>query len=328
MQKKRFGFASAVFALALVIAIVLTLIGLMHYMQTRDFIPLLAGIVTVIVTLVAYGVSCQMSGAVRESSTGWETFANQVNERLEQFSVMLNLISEQQLISERAKSIAFREKDRDALNRAIREEMAGGQFDAALLLVNEAESTFGYKGESDQIRAEIAQMRESGIRREITDAITQIEREISAERWDEAQALAQQTSTRFPGHEMTINLPEQVAQRKESVKQQLLQRWHEAVARKDTDESVQLLNALDIYVTPAEVAQLKEGALEIFKARIEQLRERFTNSVREKRWAEAQHVGQDIVQEFPTSKLAQEVRDMLQTLGERAREESVPAEAT
>lgn len=50
--------------------------------------------------------------------------------------------------------------------------------------------------------------------------------------------------------------------------------------------------------------------------------------MREKRWAEAQHVGQDIVQEFPTSKLAQEVRDMLQTLGERAREESVPAEAT
>lgn len=327
-QRKPFGMASVIFAFALLIAIVLTVLGVLYYLQTQSYVPLLAGIVSMIVTLVAYGVGCQTSSALREWSDSWHEFTTQVNERLQQFSVMINLLSEQQLISERAKSIAFRDKDHDALNRAIREEMAKGEYDAALLLVNDAESMFGYKQEADQFRAEIAQLRDTGIRRDVQDSIAQIEREISAERWDEALALAEKTAAQYPGHEMTVNLPDQVRQRKESVKQQLLQRWRDAVARKDVDESVQLLRTLDIYVTPEEVSQLKDGALEIFKARIERLREQFTRSVHEKRWNEAQQVGQDIIQEFPTSKLAQEVRENMETLRTRAREEAVAAETT
>ncbi len=325
MQSKRSVFGQVVFALALLIAIALTVVGIIYFLRSQNYGPLLAGVVSVIITLVAYGVCSQIVRASQEWNDTWQEFSGLVNERLQQFSVMLNLISEQQLISERAKSIAFRDKDRDALNRAIREEIAKGEYDAALLLLNDAESTFGYKQEADQMRAEIASLRDSGIRKEVAEAISEIEREISAERWDEALALAEKTAAQYPGHELTVNLPDQIRDRKNSVKQQLLARWRDAVARKDVDLSVQLLRALDIYVTPEEVAQLKDGALEIFKLRIENLRERFTNAVHEKKWADAQQIGHDIIEEFPTSKLAQEVREMLPMLEEREREESVPA---
>ena len=36
-----------------------------------------------------------------------------MSERLQQMSIALNTISEQQLISDRAKTVAYREKDRD-----------------------------------------------------------------------------------------------------------------------------------------------------------------------------------------------------------------------
>ena len=324
MEKQRFGFASAVFALALVGAIALAVVGIVVYMQTQVYVPLLAGVLAVIMTLIVYAASCRISAAMEHGFKSWQDFSVIVNERLEQFSVMVNLVSEQQLISERTKSVVFRDKDHEALNRAVREEMGRGQYDAALVLVNDMENTFGYKQEADDLRVEIAQMRDGVTRRAISDAIMQIDRDCSAENWDSALLLVEQTVSNYPGHELTADLPQQILHRKEAIKQQLLQRWRDAVARKDYDQSVEALQALDIYVTAEEVAQLREGALESFKARIEQLRQQFIACVHEKQWVEAQRVGQDILREFPTSKAAQEVRDRMDTLKERA-EETIPA---
>ena len=280
-----------------------------------------------VLTLLAWAICRQIKSSASQNADRLTEITNLVAERMEQFSVMLNLISEQQLISERAKAVAFRDKDYDALHRAIREEMARGQYDAALLLVNDVENSFGYKQESEQLRAEIAQLRDAAIRRIATEAIAQIDRDCTAERWDQAIELAERLAATYPGHEMTVPLRQQVLQRKDAVKQTLLQRWRDAVALKDIDGSINILRQLDIYVTAEEVSQLRDGALEIFKARIERLREHFKKDVHEKNWADAIQVGQDILADFPTSKLAQEVRDMMDMLQARKAEEAVTANA-
>lgn len=280
-----------------------------------------------VLTLLTWSICRKIESSARRSEGNLSDITNLVSERMEQFSVMLNLISEQQLISERAKAVAFRDKDYEALHRAIREEMARGQYDAALLLVNDVENSFGYKQESEQLRAEIAQLRDAATRRIATEAIAQIDRDCSAEKWDQALGLADRLAATYPGHEMVVPLRQQVLQRKEAVKQVLLQRWRDAVARKDIDGSIDILRQLDIYVTAEEVSQLRDGALEIFKARIERLRERFKKSVHEKNWADAIEVGQDILADFPTSKLAQEVREMMDMLQTRKAEESATANA-
>src|SRR5690606_23562519 len=79
-----------------------------------------------------------------------------LTDRLEQTSIMLNLISEQQLLSDQAKRVAFREKDRDALRRAIQEEIARCDWEAASMLVNDIEEEFGYRQEALRFREEIA----------------------------------------------------------------------------------------------------------------------------------------------------------------------------
>ncbi len=305
---------------ALLISLILCVVGFTQIAKGLPPNTLIAGAISLVLTLAGYGVTCQLVHAMRMNAEQFRDFRSVVAERLEQFSVMLNMISEQQLISERAKSIAFRDKDRDALERAIREETSRGQYDAAMLLVNEMEASFAYRQDAAQLREEVTQQRDSSIRRAVSEAITEIDRDCASEKWDAAMEMAQKISSTYPGHELTAALPEQVQQRKEAVKQQLLQRWREAVARKDIDGSIEVLRALDLYVTPSEVAQLKDGALEIFKARIEQLRERFKTAVQEKRWIDALQVGEDIVQDFPTSKLAQEVRDMTEMLRTRASE--------
>lgn len=277
--------------------------------------------------LLAWAVCRQVESSAHRTAASLTEITNLVSERMEQFSVMLNLISEQQLISERTKAVAFRDKDYEALHRAIREEMARGQYDAALILVNDVENSFGYKQESQQLRDEIAQLRDAAIRRITTEAIAQIDRDCSAEKWDQALSLADRLAATYPGHEMVVPLRQQVLQRKDAVKQVLLQRWRDAVARKDIDGSIDILRQLDIYVTAEEVSQLRDGALEIFKARIERLRERFKKGVQEKNWADAIEVGQDILADFPTSKLAQEVRDMMDMLQTRKAEEAATASA-
>lgn len=321
-SKRTWGVWPMILILAILLSLTICAWGVYEFSQSRGLWVLLGGLLAVVMVLCAWTVGLRIGSGSRTLDGAIRQMNSLVAERLEQFSVMLNLISEQQLLSERTKMVAFRDKDRDAVNRAIREELARGQYDAALLLVNDMEAAFGYKQDAEGLRGEIAQLRDENIRRTVAEASVQIDRSCTSEKWDEALELAQQLQATFPDHELTRQLPEQILQRKESVKQQLLARWKDAVARKDIDGSVDILRQLDLYVTAEEVAELKDGALEIFKARIERLRERFKEDVQERKWAEAIQVGEDIVTEFPTSRIAQEVRDMMDTLRERAAEES------
>src|SRR6185295_7427002 len=93
-----------------------------------------------------------------------------LNERVEQLSVMLNLISEQQLLSDRAKSVAFREKDREALRRAIQEDIGRQDFEAAITLADEMERVFGYRGEAERLRQQISERKNENVRRAVSES--------------------------------------------------------------------------------------------------------------------------------------------------------------
>jgi len=307
----------ALFALAAVIAVLIITIGLIQWRSSGELSTLTLGLLSLVVLLAAKAISREVAIRLSRSNDAIEIQTSILAERLEQFSIMLNLISEQQKISERAKAIAFRDEEHETILRAVREEAARGEFDAALMLVNDIENTLGYKQEAEQLRIEIAQKHDVALRKMLNEAIGQIDRQCVAEKWDEAFAAAESLAQRFPQHELTALLPSQVRARKESVKQMLLQKWRDAVAKKDIDASVDALRSLDFYLTPDEVAELKDGALEIFKARIESLRKLFKLHVHERRWKKAIAVGEMITEEFPTSKIAQEVRDAIQELQQR-----------
>jgi len=243
---------------------------------------------------------------------------NPLNERVQQMNVMLNLISEQQLISDRTKQVAYRTRDRDALRRAIHEEINEKDWEAALALASDMESVFGYRQEADRFRKEIEQKRTGELRRQVGEGIAVIDRHIRAEKWQDALAEAHKISQQFPGDEQAHNLPTQVEERRSGHKRQLLESFHDAINRHDNDGGIEILRKLDPYLTPAEAESMQETARNLFKEKLNSLRTQFTLAAQDHNWQQAIALGDEIIRDFPNTVFATEVRQVLDRLRERA----------
>src|SRR4028119_1931189 len=124
----------------------------------------------------------------------------------------------------------------------------------------------------------------------------------------------------FPDNEQVKNLPNEIDQRRQAHKKQLVDSWNDAVARHDVDGSIEILKQLDMYLTPAEAEGLQETARGVFKEKLNLLSKHFADAVRDHRWAEAVRVGDTISREFPNTRIAQEVREKMDALKQRAAE--------
>lgn len=316
--QKSAGSYAWVYPVAFVLALGIFGVGMYLAIDGRGWELLAAGCASVVFVLAMWPIALSLQAWRGGAGSTLRETLEPVNERLEQFSVMLNLISEQQLLSDRAKQIAFREKDRDALRRAIAEEIVKGDWEAGMLLANDIESVFGSKQEADQFRAQINDKHNEAIRRQINDALAAIDRHVRSEQWHVAFTEAHQLAARFPAFEQVRNLPQEVEGRRQSHKRQLIQSWHDAVARKDIDGAIEILKKLDLYLSPGEAAEYQEAARQIFKEKINSLRTQFSLAVQEHNWHEAVRIGESIIEDFPNSQMAREVREMIDTLRQRA----------
>lgn len=243
-----------------------------------------------------------------------------INERLQHLNVLLNQVAEQQLISERAKAIAFRDSERDALRRAIREEISQKDYDSALILANEIENVFGYKQEADRFREEIQGMREAEVRHHVNEAITAIDWHCRSEQWTGALREAERVMALYLSDAQAQGLVGEIENRRQAHKRELLSGWREAVNRHDVDGSIEILKRLDLYLTPAEAEEMQETARQVFKDKLMLLGQQFAQAVKEHNWHESLRVGELIVNEYPNSRMAQEVREKWDVLQRRASE--------
>ncbi|HEV8379037.1 MAG TPA: hypothetical protein VGP99_09320 [Tepidisphaeraceae bacterium] len=309
------------YGVVLVLALVVLGLGIYQVASGRgSYTMLAAGMVSVIAVLLVWFFNINLRAAREEEVRKWDETLGPVNERLQYITVLLNQVSEQQLISERAKGIAFRESERDALRRAIREEMHRKDYDAALMLANEIESVFGYKQEADRFREEIYNSRDAEVRKIVNEALGNIDRHCQAEQWTNALREAERLMAIFPNDAQVRNLPNEIEARRQGHKRQLLEGYADAVNRHDVDGWIEILKRLDPYLTPAEAEQLQESARQMFKDKLMLLGQQFTLAVRDHNWNEAIRVGENIVSEFPNSRMAQEVRDKMELLKQRAGE--------
>lgn len=281
---------------------------------------LAAGALAVIGVFTAWARDINARAMFRENRVCEEATFGPVNERLQHISVLLNEVSEQQLLSERAKAVAFREKDRDALRRAIREEMARRDFDAALMLVNDIETSFGYKQEADQFREEINKQRSAEIRKKVNESASAIDRFIREEKWTQAVREAERINQFFPDDPQAQNLPQEIEARRLAFKRQLRDAFDDALRRHDVDAGVALVKKLDFYLTPEEAQTMQEQARALFRDKLQQLGQQFTLAVKEHKWHDAIRLGEHIATDFPNTRMAQEVRERMDLLKQRAAE--------
>ena len=321
------GTGSGLYVVFLVIAIAVFGLGVFLALQKQGWAMLAAGCVCVVAVLAAWPIASALGAGVGVQRRRQEDMATMLSERLQQISVLLNVISEQQLLSDRAKQVAFRDKDRDALRRAIKEDLARHDWEAALVLVDDMEQAFGYRGEAATFRQEINNHRQEVVRHEVNHGLQQIESYCRQEKWSEALRESERLMRAYPGQELTDRLPQEIENRRQSTKKQLLDAFNEAVARKDVDGGIEIVKKLDMYLTRQEAESMQEAVRNIFKEKLHQLGTQFTLAWQDQRWHEALRAGEIIVRDFPNSGIAREVRERMEVLRQRSAETPQPVMA-
>jgi tetratricopeptide (TPR) repeat protein len=255
------------------------------------------------------------------------TAARDLHEALTRHAAILEAIAENTRISDAAKSLARRDEELEALRNAIREDIRNERWEAALNLIDEMERRFGYKEESDRSREELDEARNERIQAKLAEAIQMIEGHFAAHEWPRAQHEIDRLLHALPDDPRVLNLLDRMRTLKEEHKQELRIAWDDAVRRSDTDRAIDILKELDQYMSPAEAQVLQSTARHVFKEKLLQLGVQFRFAVNERRWQDALSIGLELIRDFPNARMASEVREVLDTLRERARAANEPQPA-
>jgi tetratricopeptide (TPR) repeat protein len=231
---------------------------------------------------------------------------------------LLTAVADSVHISDAAKTIAHREKERNALRDAIYEEINRRDWEAAYYLIDEMERRYGYRHEAARLRREVDISRDRTIEQTVEAALERIDHLFTAGQWDQARGESERLMRLFPTNERIQRLPEDLERHRQRHKRLLLNEWNEAVQRNEIDRSIEVLKRLDQYLAPSEAAALEESARGVFRAKLQNMGVQFSLAVTDKRWNEAVEIGEQIVREFPNSLMAKEVTSSMPVLRRRA----------
>jgi len=217
-----------------------------------------------------------------------------------------------------ARRVLNRKHERDLLCAAIEEDINAEDWDAAMTLVKELAERFGYRAEAESFRERIEKARSTTTDRRVTEAIRHLDAMIVRLEWDKALEEAERIARLFPGSPRADGLRNKVVRSRERYKEDLERRFLHAAEAERVDEALELLRELDGYLTEAEAAPYQELARGVIGKARENLGVRFKLLVRDKNWREAAAVGERIIEEFPNTRMADEVRGMIDHIRERA----------
>ncbi len=237
---------------------------------------------------------------------------------LERSNEQLKLVADRLMISEAAKRITCREQDRQALRQAIEEDIAKEDFDAALVLVNEMAKTYGYTVEAEESRERIQNARAASLNAHIAESMVGFEKLLEDAEWDKAHAEAAKIQRLYPDAPQVRDLPRRVKDAWQARKHDLERRLLQSASHDDVEGSMELLRELDRYLTPQEAAPFLEVARGVIGKKRQNLGVQFKLAIQDREWTQAVSVGEQIIREFPNTKMSDEVRATIDILRERA----------
>jgi len=204
------------------------------------------------------------------------------------------------------------------LRRAIEEDISNEDWQAANVLVSEMRERFGYREEAEEFLARIDRSRAEGQNRRITEALDHFQAVLDACDWASAYAEAARITRLFPESHRTRGLEVRVRKAWDSHKQMLERSFLEAAGAGRVDDAMQLLKDLDIFLNPDEAAPLQEVARGVINKARANIGLQFKLAVQDHDWITAVQVGETIIDEFPNTRMAEEVRQRIDVLRARA----------
>ena len=229
-------------------------------------------------------------------------------------------------LSDKAKSLIYRDSEIEAFRETVQHALFRQDYQAAEQLIEEIEQRIGYAEEAQRLRKNVADFRNATMEEKVQAAVDRVAKLIGAHDWARALRETQRLGTVFADNAKIAELPRRIHLARTKHKRDLLQAYGEATRKKDVDRSIDLLTELDPYLTPQEAAALRESARGVFKARLSNLGVQFAIFVEDEQWAQAIAAGEEIIREFPNTRMAQEARSKMDSL--RTRADAAPNPAT
>jgi hypothetical protein len=278
--------------------------------KLRSLLMLFGSLVFMVALLTMLSRVFKILEALRDNSTKLEGLTG----ALEKISTGLAQINHSTRISETAKAIAFRDADRLSLRQAVFEKLQMQDFDGAKEIINEIAQRPEYSELAQDLAEQAEKYRTATSQERVNQMISHIDKLIDDCQWVRASSQIEELIKASPNSERAKSMRQKLLEKKEHRKEILLAAWDDAVQQHETDRSLEILKELDHYLTPNEGLALREAASDVFKEKLHSLGERFSLLVTEKRWNSALDIGQQIVEEFPNSKMAEEIRTKMNVL--------------
>lgn len=221
---------------------------------------------------------------------------------------LLKSINDRLAASDMNKRIASRVADREAIRKAIIEDIQKRDFDSAMALAEEMGAVYGYRHEAEEYREQIQAARAAETDRRITEAVAGFQQTLVDHDFEKATAEAAKLQRLYPDSLRTRDLPQQVIEAHEAFKHDLERQFLQAKEVDDIEKAMELLKTLDKHLTEQEAAPLREIARDVIGKKRQNLGVQFKMAVHDKEWSHALRIAEQIIREFPNSKMAEEIR--------------------
>jgi hypothetical protein len=259
------------------------------------------------------GTYCLLTAAIRSAVGSSRSVAD-----LQRVHDALERINKRLLLSDTAKRIAYRQEDLDVLRKTIADDISKHRFDAALALIAELSQTYGFIEEAEGFRDQIAGARAAEQEAKVSQAIGRLEDVLSRHDFERARGEVAKLRRLYPDSTRVQQQERRVEQAFEQYKLDVERQFLEAKDRGDTDKAMELMKVLDQHLTPQEAEPFREIARDVIGKQRENLGMQFKFAVQDKEWLRSVRIGEQIIREFPNTRMAQEVRDRLDQLRELA----------
>ncbi|MDD5134922.1 MAG: hypothetical protein PHP01_05880 [Phycisphaerae bacterium] len=289
------------------------------------FFWVLAGTLPVFFMIVYFAASVSVFAIILLAAKAVKSLAQQ-QENIERISnslaankLLLEQISQDVRLSEAAKTIAYRDMDRRQLRASVMEKLHQQDFDATDAMIKDIARRDEYKQLAAELEITADKYRNATDIERVNQVANYIDKLLDQYQWTSANIQIERLIKKYPDSEKAKVMGTKLVEKKEQRKRELLSVWDQAVKKSDINRSLVILKELDLYLTPSEGLALQEAASEIFKNKLHNMGVQFSLAASEKQWPKALETGNEIIREFPNSRMADEIRSKLEILQELAK---------
>lgn len=274
--------------------------------------------VTIMVVVTVAAILVRLALKIESNTSRMYNQVFELFEQVQRSGTVIGQIAENTSISDAAKSVAHRSREREALRGAIYEEVRREDFEAAFHLIDDLEGRLGYREEAEKMRDETRSMCADALRDKLRAALEHVNKLMDEASWDRAKDEIERLNRLIPNEQRVKNLWHVMEEKRDLRKQALMRKWNEAIRDSNVEVGIDALKELDQYVTREEAQAMQATARELFKERLVQLGISFQFAVKERRWRDALAAGLQIMEEFPNSRMSKEVEEHMSALRTRA----------